>query len=130
MLEILTRITQGEGTPEDIEKLKALGAQIKDASLCGLGQTAPNPVLTTLKYFPEEYEAHIKDKRCPAASCTALVDFCIDPEKCTGCTVCAKSCPVDAIKGERKVVHTIDTSICAKCGKCATVCTFGAVYKK
>jgi len=130
MLEILTRITQGEGRPEDIDKLKTLGAQIKDASLCGLGQTAPNPVLTTLKYFPEEYEAHIKDKRCPAASCTALVDFCIDPEKCTGCTVCAKSCPVDAIKGERKKVHVIDTSICAKCGKCVTVCTFGAVYKK
>jgi NADH-quinone oxidoreductase subunit F len=130
MLEILTRITQGEGRPEDIDKLKTLGAQIKDASLCGLGQTAPNPVLTTIKYFGDEYEAHIRDKRCPAASCTALVDFCIDPEKCTGCTVCVKSCPVDAIKGERKSVHTIDTSICAKCGKCVTVCTFGAVYKK
>jgi NADH-quinone oxidoreductase subunit F len=130
MLEILTRITQGEGVPEDIEKLMTLGAQIKEASLCGLGQTAPNPVLTTIKYFGDEYEAHIKDKRCPAASCTALVDFCIDPEKCTGCTVCAKNCPVDAIAGERKKVHVIDTVKCAKCGKCVTVCTFGAVYKK
>jgi NADH-quinone oxidoreductase subunit F len=130
MLEILTRITQGEGVPEDIDKLKTLGARIRESSLCGLGQTAPNPVLTTLKYFPEEYEAHIKDKRCPAASCTALVDFCIDPEKCTGCTVCAKNCPVDAIAGERKKVHVIDTEKCAKCGKCITVCTFGAVYKK
>jgi NADH-quinone oxidoreductase subunit F len=130
MLEILTRITQGEGRVEDIDKLKTLGAQIKEASLCGLGQTAPNPVLTTLKYFPEEYEAHIRDKRCPAASCTALVDFCIDPEKCTGCTVCAKNCPVEAITGERKAVHTIDMAKCARCGKCITVCTFGAVYKK
>jgi Na+-translocating ferredoxin:NAD+ oxidoreductase RNF subunit RnfB len=87
-------------------------------------------VLTTIKYFGDEYEAHIKEKRCPAASCTALVDFCIDPDKCTGCTVCAKNCPVNAIQGERKSVHTIDTSLCAKCGKCVTVCTFGAVYKK
>ena len=130
MLEILTRITQGEGQPEDIERLQTLGAQIKEGSLCGLGQTAPNPVLTTIKYFGDEYEAHIKEKRCPASSCTALVDFCIDPEKCTGCTVCAKNCPVDAITGERKAVHTIDTSLCAKCGKCVTVCTFSAVYKK
>jgi NADH-quinone oxidoreductase subunit F len=130
MLEILTRITQGEGRIEDIEKLETLGRQIKEASLCGLGQTAPNPVLTTIKYFGDEYEAHIRDKRCPAASCAALVDFCIDPEKCTGCTVCAKNCPVNAITGERKSVHTIDTSICAKCGKCITVCTFDAVYKK
>ena len=130
MLEILTRITKGEGQPEDIEKLKTLGRQIKDASLCGLGQTAPNPALTTMKYFPEEYDAHIREKRCPAASCLALVDFCIDPQKCTGCTVCAKNCPVNAITGERKSVHVIDTSICAKCGKCITSCSFGAVYKK
>ncbi len=130
MLEILTRITQGEGVPGDVDKLKALAVRIKEASLCGLGQTAPNPVLTTLKYFPEEYEAHIKDKRCPAASCSALVDFCIDPAKCTGCTLCAKSCPVDAIAGERKAAHAIDTAKCVKCGKCITVCTFGAVYKR
>jgi len=130
MLEILTRITKGEGVPEDLEKLKRLGGEIKQASLCGLGQTAPNPALTTMKYFAEEYEAHIKDKRCPAGSCLALVDFCIDPEKCTGCTVCAKSCPVSAISGERKQAHVIDTSICVKCGKCITSCNFGAIYKK
>jgi NADH-quinone oxidoreductase subunit F len=130
MLEILTRITQGEGQPDDIEKLQRLGKQIKDSSLCGLGQTAPNPVLTTLKYFGDEYKAHIMEKRCPAGSCAALVDFCIDPEKCTGCTVCAKNCPVNAISGERKKVHVIDTKICAKCSKCITSCNFGAVYKK
>ncbi len=130
MLEILTRITQGEGKPEDLETLATLGQKIKESSLCGLGQTAPNPVLTTMKYFPEEYDAHIREHRCPAASCTALVDFVIDPEKCTGCTVCAKNCPVEAIHGERKSPHTIDTATCAKCGKCITVCTFGAVYKK
>ncbi len=130
MLEILTRITQGEGVPGDVEKLKTLATRIKESSLCGLGQTAPNPVLTTLKYFHEEYDAHIKDKRCPAASCTALVDFCIDPAKCTGCTLCVKSCPVDAIAGEKKAVHAIDAAKCVKCGKCITVCTFGAVYKR
>ncbi len=130
MLEILTRITKGEGVPDDIEKLKRLGQEIKQASLCGLGQTAPNPALTTMKYFADEYEAHIKDKRCPAGSCLALVDFCVDPEKCTGCTVCAKSCPVNAISGERKLAHVIDTSICVKCGKCITSCNFDAIYKK
>jgi len=130
MLEILTRITQGEGRPEDIENLQRLGMQIKEASLCGLGQTAPNPVLTTIKYFGDEYKAHIMEKRCPAGSCSALVDFCIDPEKCTGCTVCAKNCPVNAISGERKKLHVIDTAICVKCSKCITSCNFGAVYKK
>ncbi len=130
MLEILTRITQGEGRPEDVPKLLELGARIKESSLCGLGQTAPNPVLTTIKYFADEYEAHIAHKRCPAASCLALVDFAIDPETCTGCTVCAKHCPVNAISGERKKVHVIDTSVCAKCGKCITSCSFGAIYKK
>ncbi|RJR29103.1 MAG: 4Fe-4S dicluster domain-containing protein, partial [Candidatus Latescibacterota bacterium] len=97
---------------------------------CGLGQTAPNPVLTTIRYFADEYEAHITHKRCPAGSCLALVDFIIDPEKCTGCTVCAKHCPVNAISGERKKAHVIDTSVCAKCGKCITSCAFGAIYKK
>ena len=130
MLEILTRITQGEGVPEDVDRLLALGKQIKESSLCGLGQTAPNPVLTTIKYFHEEFEAHIRDKRCPAGNCLALVDFIIDPEKCTGCTVCAKNCPVNAIAGERKKVHVIDTKVCAKCGKCITSCAFGAIYKK
>ena len=129
MLEILTRITKGEGMPEDIDKLVELGEKIKEASLCGLGQTAPNPVLTTIRYYRDEYEAHINDKRCPAASCEALVDFNIEPEKCTGCTLCAKNCPVDAISGEVKKVHVIDNSICVRCGKCITSCSFDAVYK-
>ncbi|MBN2069943.1 MAG: NADH-quinone oxidoreductase subunit NuoF [Candidatus Krumholzibacteriota bacterium] len=130
MLEILTRITKGEGEPEDIDKLLVLGEQIKEASLCGLGQTAPNPVLSTIRYYRDEYEAHINDKKCPAASCSALVDFMIDPDKCTGCTICAKNCPVDAITGKSKEVHVIDGSICVKCGKCITSCNFDAVYKE
>ena len=129
MLEILTRITKGEGEPDDIEKLVELGERIKEASLCGLGQTAPNPVLTTIRYYRDEYEAHINEKRCPAASCEALVDFNIDAEKCTGCTLCAKNCPVDAISGEPKKLHVIDNSICVRCGKCITSCNFDAVYK-
>jgi NADH-quinone oxidoreductase subunit F len=129
MLEILTRITKGEGEPGDIEKLEELGKSICEASLCGLGKSAPNPVLTTIRYYREEYEAHINEKNCPAASCEALVDFNIDPEKCTGCTLCAKNCPVDAISGEVKKVHVIDNSICVKCGKCITSCSFDAVFK-
>ncbi len=130
MLEILTRITKGEGEPEDIEKLLVLGEQIKESSLCGLGQTAPNPVLSTIRYYRDEYEAHINDKKCPAGSCSALVDFVIDPEKCTGCTICAKNCPVECITGNVKEVHVIDGSVCVKCGKCITSCNFDAVYKK
>ena len=129
MLEVLTRITQGEGEPGDIEKLANLGKQIKEASLCGLGQTAPNPALSTIRYYRQEYDAHISELHCPAASCAALVEFHIDPDKCTGCTVCAKNCPVEAISGERKKEHVIDNSICVKCGKCRTSCNFGAVYK-
>ena len=105
MLEILTRITQGEGTEEDIPKLLELAEQIKKNSLCGLGQTAPNPVLTTLKYFRDEYEAHIRDKKCPAGQCKALIKFSINPDKCVGCTLCAQICPEHAIlpvKGESK----------------------------
>jgi len=130
MLEVLTRITQGEAEPEDIEKLANLGEQIKQASLCGLGQTAPNPALSTIRYYRQEYDAHISELHCPAASCAALVEFHIDPDKCTGCTVCAKNCPVEAISGERKKEHVIDNSICVKCGKCITSCNFDAVYKK
>ena len=129
MLEILERITIGEGKPEDIETLKELGASIKEASLCGLGQSAPNPVLTTIQYYLDEYEAHINDKHCPACSCDALVSYNIDPDKCTGCTLCAKNCPVDAITGEKKQAHVIDHDICVKCGKCITSCNFDAVYK-
>ncbi|MCU0639030.1 MAG: NADH-quinone oxidoreductase subunit NuoF [Candidatus Krumholzibacteria bacterium] len=129
MLEILARIVGGEGESGDIEKLQELGRQIKEASLCGLGQTAPNPVLSTIRFYRNEYEAHIAEKRCPSSACSALVDFKINPEKCTGCTICAKNCPVNAISGKPKQTHVIDNSVCVKCGKCITSCNFDAVYK-
>src|SRR6056297_2786503 len=127
MLEILVRITEGEGQEGDIEKLEELAHQVKENSLCGLGQTAPNPVLTTIKYFRDEYEAHINDKKCPAKNCKKLITYSVDPEKCTGCTVCAKNCPVDAISGERKEVHHIDQDVCIKCGVCYSKCNFDAI---
>jgi NADH-quinone oxidoreductase subunit F len=130
MLEILERITRGEGKEEDIEKLKNLAQHIKEASLCGLGQTAPNPVLTTMNYYLDEYLAHIKDHKCPAGDCTALVDYLIDPEKCIGCTICAKNCPVEAIKGEPKKTHVIDKEKCVKCSRCISSCNYDAIYKK
>ena len=129
MLEILERIVAGEGEEDDIDALLTLGQQIKEASLCGLGQTAPNPVLTTVKYFREEYEAHIRDKKCPAMSCNALITFDIDREACTGCTLCVKSCPTKAITGARKEAHVINQEDCIRCGKCHTVCTFDAVTR-
>lgn len=127
MLEILNRIVKGEGKDGDIELLEELCYSIKDGALCGLGQTAPNPVLTTIKYFRNEYEAHIKNKKCPAKSCPDLLAYTIDADKCRGCTLCAKKCPADAISGEVKSAHTIDQNKCIKCGSCVNVCRFGAV---
>ncbi|KXZ40474.1 NAD(P)-dependent iron-only hydrogenase diaphorase component flavoprotein [Alkalithermobacter thermoalcaliphilus JW-YL-7 = DSM 7308] len=130
MLEILDRITEGHGDIEDLNRLEKLANSIKSAALCGLGQTAPNPVLSTLKYFREEYEAHVKDKKCPAGVCQGLLQFFIIEEKCKGCTLCAKACPVNAISGERKEVHKIDTNACVKCGACVDKCPFKAIIKK
>lgn len=127
MLEILTRITEGEGKEGDIEKLEELAYQIKDNTLCGLGQTAPNPVLTTIKYFRHEYEAHINDKKCPAKNCKKLLTYTVNPEKCTGCTVCAKNCPTNAIDGARKEVHSIRQDACIQCGMCYSKCKFDAI---
>jgi NADP-reducing hydrogenase subunit HndC len=127
LLGILNRICQGEGKEGDIELLEELGEAIRDASLCGLGQSLPNPVLSSLRHFRDEYEAHIKEKRCPAGACRALITFAIDDEKCTGCTRCAKNCPQDAISGEAKQAHTIDQDKCIKCGICLDACKFDAV---
>ena len=127
MMEILNRICEGEGQEGDIELLEELCVSIKDGALCGLGQTAPNPVLTTIRYFREEYEAHIRDKKCPAHECLALLTISIDPAKCTGCTVCARKCPVECISGTRKEPHVIDQSACIKCKQCVSSCKFGAI---
>ena len=129
MLEMLDRITKGQGKEGDIELLEELCYSIKDGALCGLGQTAPNPVLTTIKYFRDEYEAHINEKKCPAGECSDLIEYSIDADACRGCTLCAKGCPVEAISGSVKQPHVINTDKCIKCGKCYTVCKFGAVKK-
>ena len=129
MLEILVRITEGEGKEGDIELLEELANKIKDGSLCGLGQTAPNPVLTTIKYFRNEYEDHIYNKKCTAGSCKALITFNIT-DACVGCTLCKRNCPVDAITGELKEMHVIDKEKCIKCGKCIESCKVGAIIKK
>ncbi len=127
MLETLTRITEGQGVTEDIDLLEDLAAQVKRASLCGLGQTAPNPVLTTIRYFRDEYQAHIEEKTCPAKVCRALLTYTIDPETCTGCGACRRRCPVEAVSGETKKPHTIDAEKCVRCGVCADVCPVDAV---
>lgn len=127
MLEILTRITEGKGQEGDIERLEDLSYQIKDSSLCGLGQTAPNPVLTTIRYFRDEYVAHITHKKCPAKVCKPLLTYEVNAEKCTGCTVCAKNCPSNCITGARKEVHFINQEACIKCGMCFTKCKFDAI---
>jgi NADH-quinone oxidoreductase subunit F len=131
MLGILTRITQGEGRPGDIEQLERIAMTVKQGSLCGLGQTAPNPVLTTLRYFRNEYEAHINEKRCPSLSCKSLISFYILPDKCQGCMLCMRNCPTQAIAGGKRLVHVIDQNKCIKCGTCVDVCPpkFNAITK-
>ena len=130
MLEILDKITEGNATMEDLDKLEELAAYIKDNALCGLGQTAPNPVLSTLRYFRDEYVAHIIDKKCPAGVCKALLRFEVVADKCRGCTVCARNCPTGAISGSVKQPHSIDQSKCVKCGVCMDVCKFKAIVKR
>jgi ferredoxin len=127
ILEILTRICEGKGRDGDIETLEELCREISSTSLCGLGQGAPNPVASTLKYFRHEYEAHIYEKRCPAKVCRALITYEIMDGICTGCTVCARNCPVNAISGERRQKHSIDPDICIRCGICMQVCNFNAI---
>jgi ferredoxin len=127
MLEIITDITKGRGREEHLALLEELGETVALASLCGLGKTAPNPVLTTLRYFRSEYEAHIREKRCPAGRCRDLIRYSIDPDLCTGCMVCLRACPQGAITGKRQEPHVIDDGLCAKCGICKEECKFDAI---
>ena len=127
MLDILNRITQGQAEMDDLALLEELAHVVKDASLCGLGQTAPNPVLSTLKYFREEYVAHIQEKRCPAGVCTDLIHYEVIPEACTGCYLCKVRCPVEAIEGKPREIHKIDQEKCIKCGICMDVCRYDAI---
>jgi len=130
MLLTLERITRGEGTMEDLDKLEELAVMVKDSSLCGLGQTAPNPILTTLRYFRDEYEAHIRDRKCPAKACAGLIHYIVNPDICRKCGLCAKNCPVNCISGDRQTPYVIDQSRCIKCGTCLEVCPFKAIRKE
>ena len=130
LLEMLDKITSGNGTLEDLDKMEELCKYIQANALCALGQTAPNPVLSTLKFFRDEYVAHVVDKRCPAGVCKKLLRYEIDPDKCRGCTACARKCPVNAITGVVKQPHVIDQAKCIKCGTCMDTCRFGAISKK
>ena len=130
LYEMLDKITKGQGTLEDLDKMEELCYHIKNNSLCGLGQTAPNPVLSTLRYFRDEYIAHVVDKRCPAGVCKELLSYEIDPNLCKGCTLCSRVCPVGAISGTVKQPHSIDKNKCIKCGACMEKCKFAAISKK
>ena len=128
LLEEITKVTEGKATMEDLDKIEDLCMAIKSSALCALGQTAPNPVISTLRFFRNEYISHIKDKKCPAHVCKALISYHIDAEKCKGCTACVKKCPVEAITGTIKLAHSIDTLKCIKCGACRDTCKFDAIY--
>jgi NAD-dependent dihydropyrimidine dehydrogenase PreA subunit len=130
MLETLERMTKGQGIVGDVEFLEEIGNIIKDSALCGLGQTAPNPILSTMKFFKNEYEAHVNEKKCPSGVCKAMLSYSISPEKCVGCTACAHVCPVGCISGAKKQLHVIDQSKCIKCDTCYSKCRFDAIIKK
>ena len=130
MSEVLNRITRGKGKREDLKLLEDIAGVLKDGALCALGQTAANPTLTTLRYFEDEYLAHIDEKRCPAGTCRELIQYSIDPEKCEGCLRCLRECPTGSISGEKRQPHTINQGMCIKCGACYDVCKFGAVIKR
>ena len=130
MLKILEKIVAGKGDMSDLDKLEQLALTVKDGSLCGLGKTAPNPVLSTLKYFKDEYIAHIRDHKCPAGVCTAMKKITINPDQCKGCTKCARTCPVGAIEGTVKNPHRIDQTKCIKCEACLNACPFKAISKE